>query len=606
MAVSVDMPAISRSVVTPSPQAGLSLSQAVAVGVNTTSPAYSLAAVLAPMAALVGYATPIALVVSFIPMALTSLAFMYLNRRDPDCGTTFSWVTKAMGGKTGFVAGWVIAATGVLLIGSLAETAISYLMLMLGQGELAENRYFLIAASACLILVMVGLAIRGSDSSVKMQTVITYIQVMILLGFGVAAAFAAYRYGLPGFSTEWINPLYHGPAALVGAMLLGVFAFWGWEAATNLSEECRNPRDAGKAGVISTVILLGTYLTVAISVVLYLGQSDFYPVGESGLVLVDMSASVFGVMAFLVLLAVAMSALASTQSSMLPGSRAVLSMARRGALPEKLGLMHPRFKSPYVSLALLAGLSATWYVSVSLISESAMTDTLSSLGILVAFYYSVTGMACVIYYRRHITASLKGFLFVGLGPTVGSLGLAAMLVVAIQSLSDPATSASGSSWLGLAPPLTIAGLVVMLGISVMFLQWVRRVPFFRASQRELADQVQSPFLLDSEREIPSGGIVIDCNVGADAVIEQIREAVAGVPMQTPVYLVYGIQPAGLAGEEYSSARTALIGDAGVVFASAAKLLRESGFKNVFRFYVEEPASAAVEAIAEKTGGRITV
>jgi len=68
---------------------GLTLTQAIAVGVNTTSPAFSLAAILAPMALLVGYSTPIVLVVSFIPMALTSLAFMYLNRRDPDCGTTF-------------------------------------------------------------------------------------------------------------------------------------------------------------------------------------------------------------------------------------------------------------------------------------------------------------------------------------------------------------------------------------------------------------------------------------------------------------------------------------------------------------------------------------
>ena len=104
----------------------LTLMQAVAVGVNTTSPAFSLAAILAPMALLVGYATPIVLVVSFIPMALTSLAFMYLNRRDPDCGTTFSWVSRALGPKPGFIAGWTIAAAGILVLGSLAETAITY------------------------------------------------------------------------------------------------------------------------------------------------------------------------------------------------------------------------------------------------------------------------------------------------------------------------------------------------------------------------------------------------------------------------------------------------------------------------------------------------
>ena len=140
---------------------GLSLGQAVAVGVNTTSPAYSLAAILAPMAALVGYATPIVLIVSFIPMALTSLAFLYLNRRDPDCGTTFSWVTRAMGPMPGFMAGWVITAAGVLVIGSLAETAVTYSLLLFGLDGLAASRIFVIVCAAVLIMIMVVLSIFG-------------------------------------------------------------------------------------------------------------------------------------------------------------------------------------------------------------------------------------------------------------------------------------------------------------------------------------------------------------------------------------------------------------------------------------------------------------
>lgn len=132
-------------------ESGLSLTQAVAVGINTTSPAYSLAAVLAPIALLVGYSTPVVLIVSFIPMALTSLAFMYLNRRDPDCGTTFSWVSRALGAKPGFIAGWAIAACGILVLGSLAETAIEYGFRTFGLTELAENRTLVIGCAAALI-----------------------------------------------------------------------------------------------------------------------------------------------------------------------------------------------------------------------------------------------------------------------------------------------------------------------------------------------------------------------------------------------------------------------------------------------------------------------
>lgn len=578
---------------------GLSLMQAVAVGVNTTSPAFSLAAILAPMALLVGYATPIVLVVSFVPMALTSLAFMYLNRRDPDCGTTFSWVTRAIGPKSGFLAGWTIAAAGVLVLGSLAETAITYGLLTFGLDTLAGNRAFIIACAAALIVLMTGLSILGSDSSIRLQTVLTYVQVGILLTFAIAAGVLAVRRTLPTFTSDWFNPLAYGLQPLIAAMLLGVFAFWGWEAATNLSEECRRPSDAGKAGVLSTLILLSTYLLVAVFVVIYLGESGFYPVGESGLVLVDMSGVVLGPFAFLVLLAVALSAVASTQSTMVPGSRAVLSMARRGALPARLGLTHPRFKSPWVSLMLLGGIAAAWYVAVSIISENALVDTLSSLGILVAFYYSITGIACVFYYRKHIKGSLRGFLLVGVGPTLGSIGLAFMLVVGIQSVADPKSSASGVPWLGLAPPLAIAALMMLLGMSVLIIRRLTAAKFF-ANGRQVANRMQSPFPLGNDIPIPPGGTLIDCNASAHQVIERIHTAAEKQAFTEPVTMVFGIHPAGLSGEEVDEAREALIEEGHSIFNQVERALRASGVRRPFRIYEEADAGASVELARDRS------
>ena len=579
---------------------GYSLSQAVAVGINTTSPAYSLASILGPMALLVGFATPVVLLVSFIPMALTSVAFLYLNRRDPDCGTTFSWVTRAMGPMPGFIAGWVIAATGIIVIGSLSETAITYGLLIFGLDDLAASRVIVIGGASVLIVIMVVLAIMGADSSIKLQSVLTYVQVGILLAFGVFAFVSAWRYGLPGLGEEWFNPFYWGAESLTAAMLLGVFAFWGWEAATNMSEECRKPTDAGKAGVVSTIILLGTYVLVAISVVLYLGQSNFEPVGESGLVLVDMSISVFGPLSFLVLLAVALSALASTQSSFIPGSRAVLSMARRGALPAKLGLMHPRFKTPWVSLSVLAVIAVAWYVAVSLLSENAMLDSLSSLGILVAFYYALTGFSCVIYYRKHVTASLKGFLFVGVGPIIGSLGLILMLVIAVRSLWDPANSASGSAWLGLAPPISIAVLVLVLAAIALVIRRIVAPTFFTSSPPLVANVLDSPFMLDAEKDVPEGGIVLDCNDPMDRAMRAIDAYAADdVDRKTPIYLAFGIKPPEVQGEELDVVTTALAQLGDQTFTAVIKRLKAMGFTSIFRFYVDADSERSVQDVAER-------
>ena len=64
------------------------------------------------------------LLASFVPMLLIASAFYYLNKVDQDCGTTFSWVTRAMGPWFGWIGGWAIAMTGVLVVGSLADTAV--------------------------------------------------------------------------------------------------------------------------------------------------------------------------------------------------------------------------------------------------------------------------------------------------------------------------------------------------------------------------------------------------------------------------------------------------------------------------------------------------
>ena len=69
------------------------------MGVASTAPAYSLAATLGFIVAVVGLGSPIVAVIAFIPIFLTSIGYSELNKADPDCGTTFTWATRAFGPK---------------------------------------------------------------------------------------------------------------------------------------------------------------------------------------------------------------------------------------------------------------------------------------------------------------------------------------------------------------------------------------------------------------------------------------------------------------------------------------------------------------------------
>ena len=69
-----------------------------------------------------GVQAPAVLLASFVPMFLIASAFYYMNHADPDCGTSFS-DHAGDGPGIGWVGGWAVATTGILVIGSLAQVA---------------------------------------------------------------------------------------------------------------------------------------------------------------------------------------------------------------------------------------------------------------------------------------------------------------------------------------------------------------------------------------------------------------------------------------------------------------------------------------------------
>src|SRR3954454_7327720 len=76
----------------------------IVIGVASTAPGYSLAATLGFIVAVpgVGLQAPAVLLVSFAPMLCIAFGYRYMNRADPDCGTTFAWVTRGMGPHLGW------------------------------------------------------------------------------------------------------------------------------------------------------------------------------------------------------------------------------------------------------------------------------------------------------------------------------------------------------------------------------------------------------------------------------------------------------------------------------------------------------------------------
>lgn len=260
-----------------------------------------------------------------------------------------------------------------------------------------------------------------------------------------------------------------------------MFIYWGWESAVNLTEEVQDSATApGKAGIWSTVVLLVTYLSVGFAIVGYAGTAFLAErAGEEEAIFAVLAHEVMGGWDWMVLMAVCTSALASTQTTIIPASRTALSMARRHALPHRLAHIQPRFRTPDVSTWWVAGIAIAWYLVVNQISENALLDSLTALSLLIAFYYALTGVACAVYYRRHLLENLHNFLLIGLGPLIGAGLLVWLLVESVNDMSNPENSAGGVSWFGLGPPLVIGIGIAAVGVLIMCFWRVQDGRFWR-------------------------------------------------------------------------------------------------------------------------------
>lgn len=461
------------------------------IAVASTAPAYSLAVTLGLIVAVtgVGLQSPAILIVSFIPMLLIASAYRYLNRADPDCGTTFAWATRAMGPQAGWLGGWGIIIADIVVMASLAQIAGTYTFKLFRWESAANSVAAVTAVGVAWLVLMTAITYVGIEMSARTQKLLLTFEFVTLGAFAIAALIAVYT-SHPGGSmhigASWFSPFaIHSWNGLVNGVLLGLFIYWGWDSGVAVNEESRHSsRGPGTAAVLSTILLLLIYVVVAASAQAYAGTDALSK--NSSDVLSFLGGKIFSrPFDLLLIIAVLTSAAASTQTTILPTARTSLSMARWGALPKIFGSVHHRFKTPDVATLAMGALSVIWFVVIVNVSKHVLADSVTALGFMIAFYYGLTGFACAIYYRRQLLKSWRNFLFIGLAPVAGGLMLLGIFVKAAIFYGHAANNSSPDAFgIGLIDVIGIGALLV--GVVAMLIAW-RKLPAFFRRRPEVAD-----------------------------------------------------------------------------------------------------------------------
>src|SRR5579864_954541 len=321
----------------------------VVIGVASTAPGYSLAATIGFIVGIggMGVHMPAVIVVSFIPMFFVAMAYRNMNSADPDCGTTFSWVTRAMVPSIGFIAGWTILVSDIVVNANQAQIAGSYGFKLFGLNAASNNTTDIILLGGVFIVILTLICWRGIELSARTQQGLLFFEMTTLIIFAVVALIKAYvnhpKHYL-GVQADWFNPFSVGFGTLLQGCLLGVFLYWGWDTGVSVNEESQSSADnPGRSALTSTIVLIGIFLLVSVASQAYAGTGYLgNPSNAADIFSAGLAGNVLGGLHFLLTIAVLTSATAATQTTILPAARSALSMARRGAIPERFSRIHPK------------------------------------------------------------------------------------------------------------------------------------------------------------------------------------------------------------------------------------------------------------------------
>jgi hypothetical protein len=141
-------------------------------------------------------------------------------------------------------------------------------------------------------------------------------------------------------------------------------------------------------------------------------------------------------------------------------------------------------------------------------SQNVLADSIAAVGLMIAFYYGITGFACVWYYRRELMNSWQDAMRKGIMPALGGLMLLGAFVIASVQYADP--SYGSTTVFGIGGVFVLGMGALLLGLVAMVTWNIIAPAFFRGET--LSKRVDSDLVLvalDHEEQtlrLPDSGL----------------------------------------------------------------------------------------------------
>ena len=363
-----------------------------------------------------------------IPIVLT---FAQLASYFRDSGGPVLYTARAFGPAVGFGTGWIYYISRITAYAANSTLLATYLGSLWAPAATATGQTLTLVVVCAALTWANYVGVRNGVRALSLLTVLKLAPIAVLV-----------LWGLPYVAVNPVVPS-HGfeVDGLGGTVLMMMYAFVGFESATIVSGESKDPRRALPAALALTTVLVGVfYFLIVLSYVAVLPELE----GDQ-VTLVGMGAHLFGpVGAVVITLAAVFSIGGNLGAILLAAPRLSFSMAEQQMLPKWFGAVHPRYSTPGNSIVFLGALA----LALALSGTFAELVIASSLTRLITYVLCIAALP-IIHRRASEDVKAAAFRLPG-GFAIPSIALVISLWIASHSGRDEWLLTGGLLALGVA------------------------------------------------------------------------------------------------------------------------------------------------------------
>jgi amino acid transporter len=330
----------------------LSYVEAMAISVAIMAPTAAMALNTSLTASIASFSVPLIFLIAMVTIGLVAVTFIQFNKQFTNSGSVYYFTGVSLGPKMGFLSGWALLLTYIMFtiasIGEVGAFAQSFFSIL----NIKMDWFPISLVSTLLIGIFAFADVKiGTRALLILEGIsVLFILILVFVIFGKAHF----------NSGSFVKPFSSGSNNISSIALATVFAFLsfaGFEGASSLGEETKNPKKAIPIAIISAVFLTGLFyilVSYAQTVGFGLDAKGNGHFAKSSAPLADLAEMYMSKgFAAAIMLGAVLSAFSCALASATAGSRMLFSMGRDGFIHHKIGAIHKKYHSPYVALTII-------------------------------------------------------------------------------------------------------------------------------------------------------------------------------------------------------------------------------------------------------------